>query len=184
MRRLKELISVSSGVTIMRSGNVSCSVLSVKSINENGIDYSAIDNAFATTKTKSLQIDDVLVVNRGKFSVALVEDNLPEGAITTPSFVFTLRINNKDKLLPEYLYYYLNTAKAQRKMKSLQQGGAIAFISKKDLFDMYIEFPPIKQQKIIAKLYKKILELQRIKDKQVELLTKYTDNLLTGAKNG
>ena len=179
VEKLGNWVEVTSGITSARDGNTPCRILPAKWINANGINYSKVEKVYATSKIKPLERNDVLVVNRGRFSVALVGDDLPRDDITLPSFVFTLRPKNRAELLPEYLYCYLNTKKIQNKLKAIQQGGSIQFISRTDLKNLTIEIPDLKTQKSVANLYKNILKLQQAKQKQIKLLDQYMNAIVT-----
>lgn len=182
--KIYDVVNLQSGVATIQGHGVPCRILSAKSIHEYGIDWSGVESAYATTKTKPIQRKDILVVNRGRFSVALVGDDLPDGGVATPSFVFTLRPATSD-LLSEYLYYYLNTKKIQNRMRALQQGSGVQFVSRADLLDLKISLPPIEVQRKIANLYMNVLKLKQMKQKQIDLLDNYMNALAAEVfKNG
>ncbi len=177
MYNLSDLVYIHNGITTVKTGGNPCRLLLAKSIDKGGIDYTALENVFATSKIKPIQKNDILVVNRGKFSVGLVGDDVPEGGdISTPSFVFTLRVRGTD-ILPAYIHYYLNTDKVQNRLRSMQQGGSIQFVSKSDLSDIKIPLPCMETQHTIANLYTKIMALQLLRQQQISLLENYINGL-------
>ncbi len=175
--KIKDFVDVITGITVSNSGTEVCRVIPIRAINKNGIDYSCVESVFATTRGKPIQSGDVLLANRGRFSAILVDDDLPYKDISTPSFVFTLRIFMNDLILPEYLYYYLNISKVQNRLLSLQQGGNIQFVSKMDFMNFDIVIPPLDTQHKIAQLYKNILKSQKFMEQKIYLLSKFSNNI-------
>lgn len=175
--KIKDFVDIITGITIVNSGAETCRVIPIRGIDKNGINYSCVESVFATTRSKPIQSGDVLLANRGRFCVALVEDDLPYKDISTPSFVFTLRIFMQDLILPEYLYYYLNMSKVQNKLFSFQQGGNIQFVSKAEFMNFDITIPALDKQHRIAQLYKNILKSQRIMERKIYLLSKFSNNV-------
>ncbi len=177
MYTLGEWVTIHNGITTVKSGGIACCLLLAKSINAQGIEYSELENTFATSRIKPLQRGDVLVVNRGRFSVGLVGDDVPDRDIAVPSFVFTLRVGDTARVLPAYVHYYLNTRTAQNRMRAMQQGGGIRFISKSDLMAMPIVLPDMPTQRRIAYLYNKVLQAQQLRQQQIQLLDDYINAL-------
>lgn len=97
-----------------------------------------------------LKKGDVLFKSRGSSQSAIVIDRDEDDVIAVSQF-FILR--PKEKLLPEYLAWYINQRKAQRYIAECSAGTAIQHISKKSLEGLDIPVCDMETQKKIADLY-------------------------------
>lgn len=118
-----------------------------------------------------LRSGDVLFAAKGYKNFATVYDshNLP--CVASTSF-FVLRITS-DKVLPEFLAWYLNHPQIMKVLKAQATGTAMTSISKAVLQKLDISLPALtKQKKIIAidKLRKKEKELKSQKESLTEQL--------------
>ena len=93
----------------------------------------------------SVRKGDILFQARGVVHFAYcIEDDLKD-TLTAGSF-YILRTKNED-LLPQYLAWWLNQAKAQAWFQSQARGAGISFISKSTLSRLQVRIPPISVQK-------------------------------------
>lgn len=127
-------------------------------------------------KTHRIKMGDVIFRSRGRINTAtLVDEPLAEVVAAAP----LLRIRVKtDKVLPEYLAWYINRSKAQAYIESRASGTITRMINKKTVEEMEIELPPINEQK-------RIVAIARLAGREQELLRQlaekrkiYTDAIL------
>jgi len=93
-------------------------------------------------------------------------------------------IIDKNKSIPDFLYWYITNNK--RKLKYLAQGSTIKGILKKELGRLKIPLPPLPEQKKIAEILSTVdkkLELERERKKKLERIKKgLMNDLLTGKR--
>jgi len=83
------------------------------------------------------------------------------GAAIPSSLFYTLKLDS-NLILGEYLAYYLNSEKIQSKLKNIGAGATITSIPKRELEQIKIFIPSLKEQA-------KIVELARLLDKNIDL---------------
>ncbi len=101
-------------------------------------------------QSQILEPGDVLFISRGprKQAVAVVERI--ENAIATSQF-FVLR--SEEKVLPEYLAWYINQRPAQRYIEEHSTGSAVTLINIEALKMLPIEAPPPETQHRIVEVH-------------------------------
>ncbi|OGH67354.1 MAG: hypothetical protein A3B90_00680 [Candidatus Magasanikbacteria bacterium RIFCSPHIGHO2_02_FULL_41_13] len=118
-----------------------------------------------------LQHNDVLLSTRGTetggFRVGLYDGHATN--IIASSALYVLRIKD-DKLLSEYLTYYLSSNRGQRALQQITSGSTIKVILKKELEQLKIPVPPIEAQKHIIEAIKNIHEQKDLINRKKELL--------------
>ena len=67
------------------------------------------------------------------------------------SLFFVLKVDH-NLISPQYLALYMNTNKFQNKLRLISAGSSIPSIPKKELLQLDIVFPALKEQKRIIKL--------------------------------
>lgn len=140
--KLGDYVDILVGVTASKSSDYKSNVLPVKAIVPNNIDYGAVSLMNITTKTAEyIKQNDILMANRGKFSIAMVGEDLPKDDISVPSFVYIIRPKDDKEIRPDFLYWYLMTPTVQARMQNLAAGKGIPFISKKALDGLEIKKP-------------------------------------------
>lgn len=121
---------------------------------------------------------DLLFTAKGINNFACIYHASIGKAVASSSFI-VIKIRNevKDKVLPEYLAWFITHTKQIKLMHEQQLGTTIPSISMKQLGELEIDIPTIeRQQKIIAlhKLReeerKLIQQLEEWKDKQIQYL--------------
>jgi restriction endonuclease S subunit len=75
----------------------------------------------------------------------------------------------QDKVLPEYLTWYLNRASSQNYLKSKAVGSSIVSISKSVLQDLEIYFPDLQTQNAILKITQ-LRHSEQVMKKKIETL--------------
>jgi len=95
-----------------------------------------------------LRSDDVLFPNRGTRTTALVYRlDLPRTLVGAQFFVLR---TDAERVLPEYLAWFLRTEEAARYFAGLRKGTYVKIIQRSDLAEMEMPVPPLKvQQKIV-----------------------------------
>ena len=89
-----------------------------------------------------------------------------------------------DKLLPEYLNYFLNFEKTQQELKKIAYRGASQVnISATRLAHFPIPLPPLSEQKEIAKILKTVDEKIEIEQKKKETYEELFKTLLNKIMN-
>jgi len=99
--------------------------------------------------------DDILFLSRGRTCFAAILRDSLENVIAAGVF-YVVRVN-KNKVLPEYLAWYINFPSVQAELKNKAQATNIPLIPKAAFEDLNIDVPPIAVQEKIVR----ITELQR-----------------------
>lgn len=97
-----------------------------------------------------LKDGDVLFSAKGTKNFAAVYENQNPAAVASTSF-FVLR-PAKNKILPEYLSWFLNHPETQKFLKDKARGTAIPSIRKTELEDLEISIPSIEKQRTVIQL--------------------------------
>jgi restriction endonuclease S subunit len=160
-------------------------IVQAKNINSGidlNLDFTKTD--IGKTRTKGLvKKNDILLTNRGTFRAAIYEGKIEN--LIAASSVFILRINEKDKILPEYLAIYLNSQPGQHKLKSECKGATIKSLAKSSLSEIIIPVPSIKNQKMIIGIYKNYTYRMDMYEREADLhkeIAEYTINQLITSK--
>jgi len=125
-----------------------------------------------------LKEGDLLFAAKGLNNFAAVYHiNIGKAVASSSFIVIKVREEEKQKMLPEYLAWFITHNKQIKLMHEQQLGTTIPSISMKQLAELEIDIPPIPmQKKIIAihQLREKEKELTNLleewKDKQIQLL--------------
>jgi len=110
-----------------------------------------------------LQAQDILFIAKGARHFATFVQKLPEQTVCSPYF-FIIRINTEQKntVLPEFIYWQLNQPSVQKYFKISAEGSLHVSIRRKILEDTPIALPPIAiQQKIVA-LHRAAIKEQKV----------------------
>jgi len=110
-----------------------------------------------------LKEGDVLFAAKGTKNFATVFENHNEPAVASTSF-FVIRSTN-NKVLPQYLAWFLNNHTTQTLLKGQAIGTSIPSISKQVLENLEIPVPEIKTQK-------EIVEISKLRNKEKSLKQK------------
>lgn len=100
--------------------------------------------------------DDILFLSRGRSNFSAILREPLENVIAAGVF-YVVRVN-KNKVLPEYLAWYINLPSVQTKLKNMAQATNIPLIPKAAFEELDIDVPVIAVQEKIVR----IAELQRI----------------------
>ena len=177
---LKHIAFIQTGVFAKPAKEGQIVYLQSKHFDENGILRSSL---YPDLKSESisekhlLQNGDVIFAAKGTKNFAALYESLPAGqagknqpAVASTSF-FVIRLNEdfQEKVLPEYLAWYLNSASSQNYLKSRAVGSSIVSISKSVIDELELSIPDLDTQKAVLKITH-LRDAERILQQQIELL--------------
>ncbi|QLH53431.1 MAG: Restriction endonuclease subunit M/S [Candidatus Kapaibacterium sp.] len=172
MVRLGEVCKIIRGITFSKKDQIEIEndntvrVATTKAAQENGIvekDLYYVKKEFVTDEEKLLRDKDILISTANSLNllgrttfVRNINYKCSFGA-----FMTLIRITN-DKVLPEYIYYQLNSSKSKDYfLKVANTTTNISNLSHNDLKNLQIPLPPLEvQQEIVAEIegYQKIID--------------------------
>jgi len=117
-----------------------------------------------------LKHGDILYAAKGTKNFASWYESGNQPAVASTSF-FIIRLTNNwsDKILPEFLVWFINHPSTQKYLKRKAKGTAIVSISKSDLQDLQILIPELQIQKAVLHINKLRNTEIKLKD-QIETL--------------
>ena len=150
------------------------SLLTLKSIKSDATvsegDLGIFDAVESLNKEYLTEIGDVIVRTSMPYTSVLI-DKKTYGMVVSSNFVI-IRCYT-DKLLPEYLFWLLNTETVKRDIFKNSAGNMLAAIKPQYFCDLDIELPSLREQKLIADFNmtaRKELELlERLKTEKEKL---------------
>jgi restriction endonuclease S subunit len=159
-------------------------VLQMKDIANNYLhfDYQNIDkvNDISFKEKFFLNKGDVLFVSKGVNNYAFSIDKLDFPIIASATF-FIIRVN-ENKILSEYLAWYMNQTEAQNYFSEKKAGTYVPNLKKQDILDLPLIVPPLKTQNAIAQtaklLNQEIIILDKIKENRKELIQTQLINII------
>jgi len=170
---LKHIASIQTGVFAKPVKEGQIVYLQSKHFDENGILKSSLypDLKYESISVKHLlQFGDIIFAAKGtkNFAALYETKNLP--AVASTSF-FVIRLNEdfQDKVLPEYLTWYLNSASSQNYLKSQAVGSSILSISKSVIDELELSIPDLATQKAVLKITH-LRNAERKLQQQIEML--------------
>lgn len=118
----------------------------------------------AVSVSKPLQQDDVLIVNRGRFSAAVFD--LPKSETwIVPSSILVLSLK-AESILPEYVACYFNSSNGQRLLRRHCERSTVPFISARNLANIDIPIPPLDRQKALIAFEKTAAKYARLSNRK------------------
>lgn len=126
------------------------------------------------------QINDVIFAKMKDTHKSLIISKNEEDFIFSTGF-FILRVEDINRLLPKFLFYYINTKEFQKIRDSLVKGSTQEAMNTEGLKEIQIPLPTIQEQeniinKVEAKL-KLIGEMEKLKEKELEDINLILQNL-------
>jgi restriction endonuclease S subunit len=117
-----------------------------------------------------LQHGDVLFAAKGTKNFAAWYESKNQPAVASTSF-FVIRVqeNFQNKILPDYLAWYINQPISQKFLKGKAMGTSIVSISKSVLEELEISIPDLQTQRAILKITQLRNSEQNLK-KEIETL--------------
>ena len=126
----------------------------------------------------NLNKGDVFLINRGRFTACVFEDNLRMPCVATSAFLI-LTPKDPAQLLPDYLALYLNSAEGQNIFKRLTETTTIPFIKLSNLAQIEIPVPSFDRQKALAAFGKLNQDYARLTARKLELQRQLLNRELT-----
>jgi len=181
MKKLNELVKIRFGINGKASVDGKISYIQGKNFDLYGrLNKKEIFLTHANTVSERDYLigGDILFSGKGSRNYAVVWTGEIDIAVASSTFYVLTLFSNK--IIPEFLAWYLNSEPVQAKLKIIAKGATISNIPKRELQEVEIWIPDIKKQKIIVtidKLRKKEnILLKRISDKKDLLIRKILSN--------
>lgn len=122
-------------------------------------------------------IGDVVIRTSTPYTAILIDKNT-EGIVVSSNFII-IRCH-LDKLLPDYLFWFLNTDTVKKDIFKSSAGNMLAAIKPQYFCDFEIDLPSLQEQKIIADFYrtarKELKLLDQLKNEKEKLYLTYLEN--------
>jgi restriction endonuclease S subunit len=173
---LGQIAIIQTGIFAKHSGIGEVVYLQSKYFDEYGQLHSVLHPDLMTediSEKHLLKDGDVLFAAKGTKNFAAVYQHHDKPAVASTSF-FVIRLTD-DKVLPEYLTWFLNNPSAQRLLKGKALGTSIPSISKQVLEELELPVPGIETQKVILQITKlrnqeRALkqEIETLREKQIQ----------------
>ena len=180
-KRLSDLATIRFGINVksIPGGGVPC--LQGKDIDQYGnFDNSTLMNVpeYLCSDKDWLKPSEVLFAAKGTRNYAVVWNQTGMNTVASSTF-FVIQGDNKE-IIPEYLAWYLMSAKARRHFEQHMKKSTVPTISKKVLDKLEIEIPPIKKQNNIVSIYNLWIREQQLIKRTQELKHKlvFSDRLI------
>lgn len=146
---LKNIAEITSGYPFrgkIVSSKDGVPVIQMKDIKGEKVQWESISRSDANINTAHfLQENDLLCAGKAKNNYFILLDSLATKTICSPHF-FRLRIRDQERILPQYLNWFLNSNAIQNQLKSEQMGTTTFSIRKEVLQKLEIPIPPANEQ--------------------------------------
>lgn len=192
--KLQDLASVRSGLVLSRKQTKEPVGYPYRSINlraiqpDASINLSEVDvyQAKEPLKPEYLsQIGDIIVRLTAPYTAVLV-DETTEGMVISSNFV-VIRIES-EKLLPEYLFWLLNTQSVKRDIYENATSNMLGAVNAKFLAEIEIALLPIAEQHKLAQLYltsrREIRLLRELAEEKERYYAKFLEQTYKKLKRG
>ena len=166
--------------------------LSTPDIKGDKIDFNSInyitEERYLESPEIMLEVGDVLLVKDGStLGITNIIKELPIPS-TVNSSIAVIRINDTEKLLPEYLLALLSSNALQTVVNKLKAGQGVPHLFQKDIKNFLILIPALGEQKKIVEhiegLKEKVSTIIRKSESQIEKLKEYRQSLISEAVTG
>ena len=189
-KKLKEITSVQMGYSfrsrLEASEGGGVAVIQMKDLlddNTVGCDGLVRINMDAMKKHHLAQRGDLVFRSRGHVTTAAVLLENPGKAVVTAPLL-RIRVTRPDKVLPEYLNWYINQRDAQIFLTSRAKGTVQKMISKRAIEDLEVALPSLEKQKNIVELatlsVREQTLLQQLSDKREQYISTILMQLAKG----
>lgn len=169
-RFLKDITNIQTGLFAKPAGMGELVYLQAKHFDEFGQLHSVLHPdlpAEGISEKHLLKNGDVLFAAKGTKNFAAVFENHNEPSVASTSF-FVIRPTD-NKVLPQFLAWFLNNPTTQTLLKAQAIGTSIPSISKQVLENLEIPVPDIKTQKAIVEI-SKLRNREKFLKQQIEVL--------------
>jgi len=170
MKKIKELVDIRFGVNGKATSEGGIPYIQGKDFN--GFSQFKNKEIFLTkkdaiTEKYLLKKDDILFAGKGSRNYAVVWNGEISEAVASSTF-YILTLKSKD-ILPEFLAWYLNSDRVQSFLRQIAKGATISNISKKELQELKLNVPSLKEQH-------KIVEVDKLRLKEQILMRQLAEN--------
>lgn len=192
--KLKDLASVRSGLVLSRKQSKEPTayrypLVNLRCIQQEGtVDLSEVDIYEAKELLKEEYLSrkgDIIVRLTAPYTAVLI-DAATSGMVISSNFVM-IRIEDK-RLLPEYLFWLLNTQKVKRKIYENTTSNMLGAVKAKFLTDFELTVLPVEEQHKIAQLNllvkKESQLLKELADEKEKLYSSLLNQAYKRAKRG
>ena len=164
--KLKDIALVQMGLSFRSriepdsEGNVA--VIQMRDLTEDKLDYRTLttSNINGINERHLVQCKDLIFRSRGKTTTATIVDReLGRAVVAAPLFIIRA---TSEKVLPEYLYWFINLSSSQAFLHSRATGTAMIMIGKSALDALAIPLPNLKTQARIVALANLLNEEQKL----------------------
>lgn len=171
--KLKDIALVQMGLSFRSriepdaDGNVA--VIQMRDLTEdNKLDYRTLTtvNINGIDERHLVECKDLVFRSRGRTTTAAIIDQEPGQAVVAAP-LFLIRATS-EKVLPEYLYWFINLSSSQAFLHSRATGTAMTMVGKSALDALEIPLPNLETQKQIVTLADLLNEEQRLMRALVE----------------
>ena len=170
---LKHIAFIQTGVFAKPLKEGQIVYLQSKHFDENGVLRSSLYpdlKADSISEKHLLKNGDIIFAAKGTKNFAALYESKNKPAVASTSF-FVIRLNEdfQDKILPEYLTWYLNKASSQNYLKSQAVGSSIVSITKSVIGELELSIPDLHTQKAILRITH-LRSSERKLQQQIEIL--------------
>ena len=176
---LKHIATIQTGTFAKTVSDGEIVYLQAKHFNEYGHLSSTLHpdlKANDVTEKHLLKSGDVLFAAKGTKNFAAWYESKNQPAVASTSFfVIRLKENFSNKILPEFLVWFINHPSSQKFLKGRAIGTSIVSISKSVLEELEISIPDLQTQKTILKITqlrnseKKLKQqIETLREKQIQ----------------
>ena len=192
--KLENIATVRSGLVLSRkqareNPGIRYPLLNLRSINPGGyIDADQLD-VFDASENLSLdylsQVGDVIIRLSAPYTAVLI-DEATAGMVVSSNFVI-IRVDRRE-LLPEYLFWLLNTSKVKRSIYENTSSNMLGAIKAKYFSDFDIPELPVMKQQLIADMnalaLKETMLLRRLAEEKERFYSLLIDHIHKELKRG
>lgn len=163
-------------------------LLTLNNINEDGLIFNEIFDEFHSYEELDehyfTEKDDILLRLSQPFTSVYIDEK--HTGLLTPSYFATIKVND-NRVLPQFLAWYLNTKYVKHELERSQSGSRILATNQQAIKNIPIKLPSMTKQKAIIELYELHLKEKNLYKKLVEekeiLFQGIAQQLLGGKKN-
>lgn len=187
--RLDTIATIRSGLVLSRkqsreASQFSYRLLNLRSVDPDGfIDSEQTDIYYANERLAPdylSQIGDIVIRLSAPYTAVLIDDTT-EGMVISSNFV-VIKADAK-QLLPEYLYWLLNTSKAKHAMYESSGSNMLNAVKAKFFAEMDIPLIPIEKQHMIAVMNLLAIREARLLNKLADAKKQFYDSAIDKLNN-
>jgi restriction endonuclease S subunit len=183
--KLSSIATINSGIYSNTISNGDVFYIQARDFDENREIASNLSPVLSFTENIEkhfLNKGDILIVAKGATFLSAVYDGSYSPAVASTVFL-VICINDKKRIYPQFVSWYLNQNSTQNYLLSLSRGTSIPSINKKMLMEINIPVPTIDKQKLTIELIQLQKKEKFIKRRIDELKEVKLNTIITTALN-